>query len=94
MEVLYDDSIVGQFYSDLIVNDLIILELKASKDIAQEHEAQLINYLKASEIKVGLLLNFGSTPKILRRVFTNDKKILNSFKEDEYDDFIDNRENL
>jgi GxxExxY protein len=94
MEVLYDDLIVGQFYSDLIVNDLIILEIKASKDIAQEHEAQLINYLKASEIEVGLLLNFGSTPKILRRVFTNDKKVLTKIKEDEYDVFIVNRENL
>jgi GxxExxY protein len=61
------------------VNDLIIVELKAAESICEEHEAQLLNYLKATDIEVGLLLNFGKEPQFKRKYFTNDKK-KNPFK--------------
>ena len=56
------------------MNDLIIVELKAAENICEEHEAQLLNYLKATDIEVGLLLNFGKEPQFKRKYFTNDKK--------------------
>jgi GxxExxY protein len=65
---------VGEYYSDLLVNESIILELKAAEAIAPEHEAQLINYLKATDVELGFLLNFGPKPQFLRRILTNDKK--------------------
>lgn len=71
IKVYYDQQIVGDYYADIIVNETIILELKAVQVIAPAHEAQLVNYLKATEIEVGLLLNFGLKPQIKRRVFFN-----------------------
>jgi hypothetical protein len=56
---------------------LLILELKAAESLMVEHEYQLINYLKATEIEVGLLLNFGKEPKFIRKVFSNDRKLSN-----------------
>ena len=76
IEVYYLGSLVGEYYSDLIVNELIILELKAHECLLVEHENQLINYLKATNIEVGLLLNFGKKPELKRKIFDNDKKIL------------------
>ncbi len=61
------------------MNDLIIVELKAAENICEEHEAQLLNYLKATDIEVGLLLNFGKEPQFKEKYFTNDKK-KNPFK--------------
>jgi GxxExxY protein len=58
----------------LIVNDLVIIELKAAESICEEHEAQLINYLKAIKLEVGLLLNFGKKAEFKRMIFTNDRK--------------------
>jgi GxxExxY protein len=58
------------------VNDLVILELKAVDYLVEEHEHQLINYLKATNIEVGLLLNFGMKPEIRRKAFDNDRKNL------------------
>jgi GxxExxY protein len=69
--VHYDGFEAGEYYADIIVNDLIIIELKAAEFLCQEHEFQLINYLKATEIEVGLLLNFGRKPEIKRKVFAN-----------------------
>lgn len=66
---------VGEYFADLIVNDLIILELKATETLLDEHEAQLLNYLRGTEIEVGLLLNFGKKPEIRRKVYDNDLKI-------------------
>ncbi len=74
IEVLYTGEIIGDYYTDILVENTVILELKAAKSIAEEHEAQLINYLKATSIEVGLLLNFGSNPDFLRKIFTNDRK--------------------
>lgn len=74
IDVYYDDQKVGLYYADLIVNNCVITELKAAEAIALEHEAQLTNYLKATEIEVGLLLNFGREPQQKRKVFTNNRK--------------------
>jgi GxxExxY protein len=71
--VSYDGYEVGEYYADIIVNDLVIVELKAAETLCEEHEFQLINYLKATKIEVGLLLNFGKKPEFRRKVFSNDK---------------------
>jgi len=63
-----------------LANGLVILELKAAENICEEPEAQLLNYLKATDIEVGLLLNFGKKPEFKRKYFTNDKKRLNSLQ--------------
>lgn len=72
--VYYQGEIVGDYFADIIVDNTIILELKAVKTILPEHEAQLMNYLRATDAEVGLLLNFGPEPQKRRIVFTNDKK--------------------
>jgi GxxExxY protein len=74
VKVSYKSNLVGDYYADIIVNDLVILELKAAEAIVEEHELQLINYLKATEMEVGLLLNFGKKPEVRRKIFTNDRK--------------------
>lgn len=74
IDVFYDDQKAGLYYADLIVNDCVIIELKAAEGIALEHEAQLTNYLKATEIEVGLLLNFGREPQQKRKIFANNRK--------------------
>ena len=74
IDVYYKNQIVGKYKADLIVNDLVILELKAVDFLLEEHELQIINYLKATDIEIGLLLNFGMKPEIRRKIFTNDRK--------------------
>ena len=74
IKVYYEDEEVGDYYADLLVDDLVIVELKASESLCEEHEAQLINYLKATQIEVGLLLNFGKKAEFRRKIFTNDRK--------------------
>lgn len=74
IQVFYFSNQVGEYYADLIVNDLVIIELKAHECLLEEHENQLINYLKATDKEVGLLLNFGKKPEIRRKIFDNDKK--------------------
>ena len=69
--VYYDTLTVGEYFADLIVEDKVIIELKAAETLIEEHELQLINYLKATEIEVGLLLNFGKKPEIRRKIFSN-----------------------
>ena len=71
IDVHYKEIKVGEYFADLIVENKVILELKASEFLIEEHELQLINYLKATEIEVGLLLNFGKKPEIRRKIFTN-----------------------
>lgn len=61
LTVFFRGQLVGEFYSDIIVEDRVILELRSVKSLTTEHEAQLINYLKATGIKVGLLVNFGKS---------------------------------
>jgi GxxExxY protein len=72
--VFYQGIAVGDYYADIIVEDKIILELKAAETLAEEHELQLINYLKATRMEIGLLLNFGKEPQIRRKILTNDRK--------------------
>jgi GxxExxY protein len=74
INVYYEGELVGEYKADIIVVDKVILELKASESLHEQDEAQLLNYLKATEIEVGLLLNFGLKPQIKRKIFTNDKK--------------------
>lgn len=75
IKVFYEANEVGFYIADIIVESKIILEIKASEYIVEEHEYQLLNYLKATEIEVGLLLNFGKTPAIKRKIFENKFKI-------------------
>jgi len=70
IKVFYDGCEVGDYYADLLVNDLVIVELKTAENIRQEHIAQLTNYCKATGTEVGLLLNFGKTPEVKRVLFT------------------------
>ncbi len=72
--VYFRNSLVGDFAADILVNRLIILELKSCRAIDQAHIAQLLNYLKATQIEVGLLLNFGPKPEFKRVVFGNGRK--------------------
>jgi len=74
IRVYYCNQIVGEYFADLIVNDLVILELKAVRAILKQHEAKLLNYLKATKYEVGLLLNFGPLPKQVRKAFDNHNK--------------------
>ena len=71
ISVYYDEEIVGKYFADLIVEDKVIVELKAISKLAEQHEAQLINYLKATDKEVGLLLNFGKVPRFKRKVYTH-----------------------
>jgi GxxExxY protein len=73
--VFYKGIAVGEYYADIIVENRIILELKAAETLVEEHELQLINYLKATRIEIGLLLNFGKEPQVRRKIFTNDRKV-------------------
>ncbi|MEW6196549.1 MAG: GxxExxY protein [Bacteroidota bacterium] len=74
IRVHFEGFEVGDYYADLIVNDLVIVELKAAESLCEEHEAQLLNYLKATNIEVGMLLNFGLKAEFKRKIFTNDRK--------------------
>ena len=78
IKVYYKGVEVGEFYADMLVNDLVILELKAADYIVQDFEWQLINYLRGTEIEVGLVLNFGIKPDFRRKVFENERKNLNN----------------
>ena len=76
VHVYYDNKIIGEYYADIIVNDIVVIELKATNSILEEHEFQLINYLKATEIELGLLMNFGKEAEYKRKVFMNKNKKL------------------
>lgn len=74
IQVEYEGEVVGEYYADILVDNRVIVEIKAIKNLIAENEAQLLNYLKATQIEVGLLLNFGPDPKIKRKAFSNTKK--------------------
>lgn len=74
INVFYDSLQVGEYFADIIVEDNIIIELKAAEYLIEGHELQLINYLKATDKEIGLLLNFGKKPEFKRKIFTNDRK--------------------
>lgn len=69
VNVFFEKQLVGEYFPDLLVENKVIVELKAVSSLSKAHEAQLVNYLKATGIKVGLLVNFGEKLKIVRRVY-------------------------
>ena len=77
--VFYDRYEVGKYFADLLVEDKIIIELKAVETLCKEHENQLLNYLKATKYEVGLLLNFGKERQVKRRIYTNNYKKIKAF---------------
>ena len=74
IDVYYEGQVVGEYLADIIVDKLVMVELKAAKQISDEHEAQLLNYLKTTTVEVGLLLNFGPKAQHVRKVYDNDHK--------------------
>ncbi len=74
VRVCYENEVVGEYFADLVVDNVVIIELKAAPSLSNEHEAQLLNYLKATPYEVGLLLNFGPTPQQVRKSFENTRK--------------------
>ena len=74
IKVFYDLEEVGDYYADLLVDNRVIVELKSVDKICDCHEAQLINYLKATKIEVGILLNFGKEPEFKRKIYHNHLK--------------------
>jgi len=67
INVEYDGEIVGEYYADLWVDERVVVELKAGLTLAKEHEVQLVNYLAATGISDGLLINFGSSVQVKRK---------------------------
>jgi len=65
---------VGQYFADILVNNAVLLELKTARNLESAHEAQLLHYLRATEIEVGLLLNFGQRRQFRRLLFDNPRK--------------------
>ena len=74
IRVLYDGEILGEYHADILVNGKVIVEIKVSRSLVEENEAQLLNYLKATDIEVGLLLNFGKKPEVRRKAYDNNRK--------------------
>ena len=74
ISVYYAGEVVGEYLADLLVAGVVIVEIKAVRILAEEHEAQLLNYLRATPYEVGLLLNFGPKPGFKRRVYDNTRK--------------------
>ena len=71
VKVFYEGQEVGDYFADMFINGLVIVELKAAESLRQEHIAQLMNYCKATNVKVGLLLNFGKSPEVKRIEFSS-----------------------
>lgn len=74
IEVFFRGEVIGRFQADVVVEDLVIVELKAVRLLLPEHQAQVIHYLRASPIEVGLLLNFGKSPQFKRFAYSNANK--------------------
>ena len=74
IKVLYEGEVVGEYFADVLVENRVIIEIKAAKELAPENEAQLLNYLKATDVEVGILLNFGPKPEVKRKLFDNFRK--------------------
>lgn len=83
IDVYFEGEIVGQYFADLLVENAVIVELKASKEIAKEHEAQLLNYLRATPYEVGMLLNFGPKAEFRRKAFDNWNKRTKTWEKQE-----------
>ncbi|MFZ4105316.1 GxxExxY protein [Flavobacterium sp.] len=75
IKVYFKEQLVGEYFSDLLVEEKVIVELKSTELLMNVHVAQIMNYLKATPIEVGLLLNFGEEPEFKRLIYTNERKI-------------------
>ena len=73
IQVLYRGSVVGEYFADMLVEDSIIVEIKGVQKLTSEHESQLINYLASTGIALGLLLNFGPKPEVMRKIHTRNQ---------------------
>lgn len=74
INVYYRGILVGEYFADLVVNNCVIVELKVAPKLLPQHESQLLNYLRATEFEVGLLLNFGPKPTHQRKIYVNTRK--------------------
>ena len=74
IHVYFHGKVVGEYIADVLVNDVVVVELKAVSKLNEDHAAQLLNYLKATDYEVGLLLNFGQTAEFRRKVYDNERK--------------------
>jgi GxxExxY protein len=74
IQVYYEGRVVGEYFADLLIEGKVVVELKAVEQIIKAHENQLVNYLKATDLEVGLILNFGPEPGFERKIFTNTRK--------------------
>ena len=72
IQVRYAGEVVGDYVADAVVNEVLILEIKAVSSLDKAHEVQLVNYLKATGIEVGLLINFGSSVEVRRRILSHE----------------------
>lgn len=76
IDVFFQGQVIGEYYADLLVENAVLVEIKAVSRLSQDHEAQLLNYLRATPYEVGLLLNFGNQPEFRRRVYDNSRKTI------------------
>jgi GxxExxY protein len=74
IKVYFHGELVGEFFADMLIDNVILLELKSVSTILEEHEAQLLNYLKATEIEVGYIMNFGKSASFKRKIYDNNRK--------------------
>lgn len=74
IKVSYGGKVIGEYFADILVDEKVIVEIKATRGLPFESEVQLLNYLKATDVEVGILLNFGPVPEIKRKVFDNFRK--------------------
>ena len=74
LRVWFRGERIGSFFADIIVNDVVLLELKTGPAIEPRHEAQTLNYLRASDLEVGLILLFGPQARSKRLLYTADRK--------------------
>lgn len=74
MPIQFRGTVIGELRTDIIVDEAVVLEIKAAKAIEPAHEAQLLTYLRVTNLELGLLLNFGPRAEFRRFIFTNDRK--------------------
>jgi len=74
IKVYYEENHVGTYYADIVVDNKLIIEIKAMESLREEHEFQLVNYLRATDVELGLLFNFGKISEYKRKIFMNKNK--------------------
>jgi GxxExxY protein len=74
VDVFFRHEVIGRFYADLVAENRVIIEVKAVRKLAREHQAQLLHYLRGTAMEVGLLLNFGPRPQFQRMIYSNTRK--------------------